>query len=73
MTKDVNSRNWGQAKKGNKKLRRNQMTEKKQSLKVPGELAVAVKTRMYEKKISWAEAAAEILKENPEIAVAAGK
>jgi len=37
---------------------------KKEAVKVPGELAVAVKTRMYEKKIGWDEAAAEILKEN---------
>ena len=49
------------------------MAEKKQSLKVPGELAVAIKTRMFEKKNIYADAAAEILKENPKIAAAAGK
>lgn len=36
------------------------------TLKVPGRLVDAVKLRMYKKKISYAEAAKEVLAENPE-------
>ena len=44
------------------------MAKEAKKIVVPGHLVDAVKLRMFEKKISYTEAAEQILKEKPEAA-----